>query len=73
VNDDPNYWLERFNGDSHLAWLVIGGMTKRRCPWCERELRPCNLNRHIAARHFRQMTIDDYDELGQPRRRRATA
>lgn len=27
------------------------------CPWCERVLRPCNLSRHIATGHFRQLTI----------------
>lgn len=30
----------------------------RPCPWCERRLRPCNLSRHVAAAHFRQLTID---------------
>lgn len=59
MTDDPSFWLDHFNGDSRLAALVVGGLTRRRCPWCERELRPCNIARHIAARHFRQMTIDE--------------
>jgi hypothetical protein len=59
VGADPSYWLDRFNGDGALAALVVGGLTRRPCPWCGRELRPCNLARHIAAAHFRQLTIDD--------------
>jgi hypothetical protein len=56
---DPTYWLDHFNGDERLAYLVVGSMTRRPCPWCKRELRPCNMRRHIAAAHFRQLTIDD--------------
>jgi len=37
----------------------LGAMVVVRCGWCGRELRPCNLARHIAAAHFRQLTIDD--------------
>jgi hypothetical protein len=59
TTDDPSYWLDYFVGDTRLAALVVGGLTRRRCPWCERELRPCNMGRHIAARHHRQMTIYD--------------
>ena len=59
MSDDPSYWLDHFDGDGQLAALVVGGMTKQRCGWCERELRPCNMARHIAAAHFRQLTIDD--------------
>lgn len=59
MNDDPDYWLDYFNGDSSLAALVVGSLTRRSCPWCEAELRPCNLDRHIAAKHFRQLTLDD--------------
>jgi len=40
-------------------WAQAGAMVVVRCGWCERELRPCNLSRHIAAAHFRQLTIDD--------------
>jgi hypothetical protein len=39
---------------------------RQSCPWCERVLRPCNLSRHIAAQHYRQLTIFDllqYDPL----------
>jgi hypothetical protein len=57
--DDPDYWLDHFNGDSTLAALVVGGMTRRRCLWCERELRPCNMARHVGAAHFRQLTLDE--------------
>jgi hypothetical protein len=59
MTDDPDYWLDHFNGDSSLAALVVGGLTRRRCAWCEVELRPCNMARHVAAKHFRQLTIDD--------------
>jgi hypothetical protein len=72
VIDDPDYWLDHFNGDGHLAALVVGGMTRRRCQWCEAELRPCNMRRHVEARHFKQLSI--YDVLGPdeaPRKRRA--
>lgn len=30
-----------------------------RCTWCERELRPCNMRRHVDAAHFKQLTVDD--------------
>ena len=63
MTDDPSYWIDHFDGDYHLAHLVIGGMTRRKCLWCERELRPCNMRRHVAARHFRQLTI--FDVLGE--------
>ena len=43
--------------DSETAALLA--LIKRKCPWCERELRPCNLDRHIAKEHFRQLTIDE--------------
>lgn len=59
---DPSYWLDHFNGDQHLTAFVIGGLTRRPCIWCEAELRPCNMARHVAACHFRQLTIDD--EIG---------
>ena len=36
-----------------------GAAVTVRCIWCKRELRPCNVGRHIAAQHFRQLTIDD--------------
>ena len=71
MTDDPSYWLDHFNGDEHLAAFVVAGLAKRRCPWCEAKLRPCNLTRHIAARHFRQLTI--YDLLDPPKRPRAAA
>lgn len=32
-----------------------------RCPWCEIAIRPCNFDRHVLAKHFRQLTV--YDEL----------
>ena len=59
MSADPSYWLDHFNGDSSLAALVVGSLTRRKCPWCPRQLRPCNLDRHIAAEHFRQLTLDD--------------
>ena len=59
MSDDPSYWLDHFNGDSELAALLTGSMTRRPCPWCGRGLRPCNLQRHIDAAHFKQLTIDD--------------
>ena len=40
-------------------WAQAGAMVVVRCGWCGRELRPCNLARHVAAAHFRQLTIDD--------------
>jgi hypothetical protein len=64
MTDDPSFWLDHFNGDSRMAALVVGGLTRHRCAWCERELRPCNMARHVAARHHRQMTI--YDVLPAP-------
>lgn len=36
------------------------------CPWCERDLRPCNLRQHIAHAHFAQLSIYDAGEP-QPR------
>jgi hypothetical protein len=59
VSADPSYWLDHFNGDGHLAALMVGSLTRHPCPWCGRWLRPCNLTRHIAVQHFRQLTIDD--------------
>lgn len=59
---DPSYWLERFNGNERLTAFVVGGLTRHKCDWCERELRPCNMARHIAAQHYRQLTIDDMIE-----------
>jgi hypothetical protein len=40
-------------------WAQTGAAVVVRCGWCGRELRPCNLGRHVAAAHFRQLTIDD--------------
>jgi len=40
-------------------WAQTGAMAVVRCGWCGREMRPCNLARHVAAAHFRQLTIDD--------------
>lgn len=45
-----------------LEAFIAAGLERRRCLWCERELRPCNMRRHVEARHFRQLTI--YDVLG---------
>lgn len=42
---------------------VLCARMRRPCPWCERQLRPCNLSRHIAAQHHAQLTI--YDELSR--------
>jgi hypothetical protein len=71
MSDDPSYWLDHFNGDSHLAAFVVGSLTRRPCPWCERQLRPCNLSRHISARHFHQLTIDDELRAAQNEKRAA--
>lgn len=67
---DPSYWLDHFDGDDRLAAFVLGGLTRRRCGWCERELRPCNMARHVAAAHFRQLTLDDVLDDGQKKRGR---
>jgi hypothetical protein len=40
-------------------WGQLGALARTRCAWCGRELRPCNLPRHVAAAHFRQLTIDE--------------
>ena len=32
---------------------------RMRCPWCQILIRPCNFDRHVLARHFAQLTIDD--------------
>lgn len=40
-------------------WAQVGAMVTTRCCWCGRELRPCNLGRHIGAQHFHQLTIDE--------------
>ena len=69
MSADPSYWLDHFNGDGHLAALIVGGLTPRPCPWCGRKLRPCNMTRHIDAAHFRQMTI--FDALDPDGRARA--
>jgi hypothetical protein len=58
--------IERWGMDPHLVAFIDGGMQRRRCAWCERELRPCNMKRHVTARHHRQLTI--YDELDRERR-----
>ena len=57
--------------DPRLEAFIAAGQVRKPCPWCEVELRPCNLTRHIAARHFRQLTI--YDVLDRPPRRPRTA
>jgi hypothetical protein len=33
-------------------------LVRTRCIWCERELRPCNLDRHVRAAHFRQEELE---------------
>lgn len=50
--------IERGHSERLVAF-IDGGMRPRPCPWCGRGLRPCNLSRHVAAVHFRQLTIDD--------------
>lgn len=45
---------ERYPERARAAAAIV-----RPCPWCSRRMRPCNLSRHIAAQHFRQLTIDD--------------
>jgi hypothetical protein len=37
----------------------LGATVTTRCEWCGKEMRPCNLGRHISAAHFRQLTIDE--------------
>ena len=45
-------------------WAQAGAMVVVRCGWCGRELRPCNLARHTASAHYKQLTIDDVlDEI----------
>jgi len=69
VSDDPSYWLDHFNGDDRLAALVVGSLTPRKCEWCERRLRPCNMRRHVEAAHFRQLTIFDVLALSPEHKR----
>ena len=45
--------------DGYRAWALEMALIRHRCPWCGRSLRPCNLGRHIAKAHFRQLTVDD--------------
>lgn len=45
--------------EERVAWAEACALLRVRCPWCDRDLRPCNLKRHIDATHFRQLTIDD--------------
>jgi hypothetical protein len=59
VTYDVGKLLDRWGHDPRMVALIDGGMRRRRCGWCERELRPCNMRRHIAAQHFRQLTIYD--------------
>jgi hypothetical protein len=42
-----------------------------RCPWCEIKVRPCNVDRHVRARHHAQLTV--YDELERIEREREHA
>lgn len=42
-----------------VAWAEACALIRQPCPWCGRSLRPCNLSRHVAAQHFKQLTIDD--------------
>lgn len=57
--------------EERVAWAEACALLRVRCPWCEpvRWLRPCNLSRHIAAAHFKQLTI--YDALGDPEKGKA--
>lgn len=50
--------------EDRMAWAEACALLRVDCPWCERRLRPCNLGRHIASRHFRQLTI--YDVMAEP-------
>ncbi len=59
MSSDPSYWLDHFDGDEQLAALVVGGMTRRRCPWCERELRPCRSGGTSTRSTSPQTTIDE--------------
>lgn len=34
-------------------------LVRRKCPWCDRWLRPCNMRQHVAHAHFYQLTIYD--------------
>jgi hypothetical protein len=66
VTYDVGKLIDRWGFDSPLVWMIAAGMQRRRCGWCERELRPCNMRRHVAAQHFRQLTI--YDVLDVERK-----
>lgn len=50
-----------FARDPELARRAAA--VRRPCGWCEDVLRPCNLARHVQARHFRQLTIDEILDL----------
>ena len=52
--------------EERVAWAEACALIRRKCPWCDRVLRPCNLSRHIAANHYRQLTIDDALAVIQP-------
>ena len=41
-----------------MRWAHAAALIKTRCGWCELVLRPCNLARHVAAKHYKQLTID---------------
>lgn len=45
--------------EERVAWAEACALLRVKCPWCERSLRPCNLSRHVAAAHHRQLTIYD--------------
>lgn len=56
---DVGELLERWGHDPKLVAFIDAGQRRYPCGWCDRELRPCNRDRHIQARHFRQLTVDD--------------
>jgi hypothetical protein len=39
--------------------MIDASLRRIPCPWCELRYRPCNLGRHVAAAHHRQLTIWD--------------
>jgi hypothetical protein len=39
--------------------FIEASLRRSKCAWCERELRPCNMRRHVDAAHFHQLTVDE--------------
>jgi hypothetical protein len=54
--------------EERVAWAMACALIRRKCPWCDRELRPCNMARHVDAAHFHQLTVDEVIADAEARR-----